>query len=292
MKIKHLIGIFGMLALAACDADIEPVKQSLVPPKDQNPAQWAVYMKVLGEYKQSEHYMIYAHFDNASEKVVSEKNCLRSLPDSLDIVALKNPLSQFDREDLTGLHEKSTRVLLTVDCSDPATAVAKVDEALASIAADGLDGIVISYTGTIGDDAKAVEAAIAGKLGALTGKTIVFEGNPSFIAESNRTHYDLFVFDVTEVSTLFAMLDDIDYLVNRFGIEPSKLLLATSFSSAILDESLKEQAAIPVVARCVMTCGPLAGLALSGVNDDYYSPTVNYPQTKAAINLLNPAYTE
>lgn len=281
-----------MLALAACDADIEPVEQSLVPPKDQNPAQWAAYMKVLGEYKQSEHYMIYAHFDNAPEKVVSEKNCLRSLPDSLDIVALKNPLSQFDREDIAGLHEKSTRILLTADCSDPATAVAKVDEALASIAADGLDGIVISYTGTIGDDAKAVEAAIAGKLGALTGKTIVFEGNPSFIAESNRAHYDLFVFDVTEVPTLFAMLDDIDYLVNRFGIEPSKLLLATSFSAAILDESLKEQAAIPVVARCVMTCGPLAGLALSGVNDDYYSPTVNYPQTKAAINLLNPAYTE
>lgn len=281
-----------MLVLTACNADIEPIEQALVPPQDQNPAQWAAYMKTLEAYKQSEHYMIYAHFDNAAEKVVSEKNCLRSLPDSLDIVALKNPLSEFDREDLAGLHEKSTRVLLTVDCSDPATAVAKVNEALVSIAAEGLDGIVISFAGAIDDEAKAVEAAIAGKLGTLTGKTIVFEGNLSFIAEPNREQYDFFIFDVSGIPTLFDMLDDIDYLVNRFGIDPSKLLLATSFSTNILDESLKEQRAIPAVARCIMTCGPLAGLALFGVNDDYYSPTVNYSQTKAAIHLLNPAYTE
>ena len=281
-----------MLALAACNADIEPVEQSLVPPKDQNPAQWAEYMRALGAYKQSEHYMIYAHFDNAPEKVVSEKNCLRSLPDSLDIVALKNPLSKFDRQDLAGLHEKSTRVLLTADCSDSATAVTKVDEALAAIAADGLDGIVISFTGTVTDAAKAAEAAIAEKFGALAGKTIVFEGNPAFIAESNREHYDLFVVDVREVPTLFALPSDIDYLVNRFGIEARKLVLATTFAATMLDESLKEQAAIPVVGRCVMTGGPLAGMGLYNVNDDYYSPTVNYPQTKAAINLLNPAYTE
>lgn len=281
-----------MLALAACNADIEPVEQSLVPPKDQNPAQWAEYMRALGAYKQSEHYMIYAHFDNAPEKVVSEKNCLRSLPDSLDIVALKNPLSKFDRQDLAGLHEKSTRVLLTADCSVPAVAVAKVDEALASIAADGLDGIVVSFTGAVTDEAKAAEAAIAGKLGALNGKTVVFEGNPAFVAESNRGRYDLFVFNVTEVPTLYALQDDIEYLVTRFGIEASKLVLATSFSATMLDESLIEQAAIPVVGRCVMACGPLAGMGLYGVNDDYYSPTVNYPQTKAAIHLLNPAYTE
>lgn len=281
-----------MLALAACNADIEPVGQSLVPPEDQNPAQWAEYMDVLRNYKQSDHYTIYVHFDNAPEQVVSEKNCLRSLPDSLDIVALKNPLSQFDREDLAALHEKSTRVLLTADCSDPATAVGKFDEALAAIAADGLDGIAIRFTGAVTDAAKAAGAAIAAKFGALDGKTIVFEGNPSFIGSADRARYDLFVVDVVSGTSLFSLQSEIEYLVDRFGIEASKLLLATSFSATMLDESLKETAAIPVVARCVMAWGPLAGLGLSGVNDDYYSSTVNYPQTKAAINLLNPAYTE
>lgn len=281
-----------MLLLAACNADIEPVEQLLVPPKDQYPAQWAEYMRVLGEYKRSEHYMIYAHFDNAPEKVVSEKNCLRSLPDSLDIVALKNPLSQFDREDLAGLHEKSTRVLLTIDCSEPETAVAKVDEALAAIAADGLDGIAIRFTGAVTDAAKAVGTTIAGKLDALNNKTVVFEGNPSFIGETDKDRYDFIVVDVTAAASLFALQSEIDYLINRHGISASKLLLATTFSATMLDESLKEQTAIPAVARCVMTCGPLAGMGLYGVNDDYYSPTVNYPQTKAAIHLLNPAYTE
>lgn len=281
-----------MLALAACNADIEPVGQSMVPPKEQNPAQWAEYMKVLQAYKRSEHYTIYARFDNAAEKVVSEKNCLRSLPDSLDIVALENPLSQFDREDLAELQEKSTRVLLTVDCSDPAAAAANVDGALAAIAADGLDGIAIRFTGAVTDAAKAAGTAVAAKLGTLNGKTVVFEGNPSFIGDADRERYDFVVADVTAVSSLFALQHEIDFLVNRLGIENTKLLLGTSFSATILDESLEEQAAMPAAARCVMTCGPLAGLALSGVNDDYYSPTVNYPQTKAAIHLLNPAYTE
>lgn len=281
-----------MLALAACNADIEPIEQSLVSPKDQNPAQWAEYMRVLRNYKQSDHYTIYVHFDNAPEKVVSEKNCLRSLPDSLDIVALKNPLSQFDREDLAGLQEKSTRVLLTVDCSDPATAAGKVDEALAAIAADGLDGIAIRFTGAVTDAVKVVGTTIAGKLGALNDKTVVFEGNPSFIGDADKDRYDFIVVDATTAASLFALQSEIDYLISRHGIGVSKLLLATSFSATMLDESLKEQAAIPAVARCVMTCGPLAGMGLYDVNDDYYSPTVNYPQTKTAINLLNPAYTE
>ena len=291
MKLNLLIGIFGVLALTACDADIEPVDQQLVMPEEQNPAQWEQYITALKAYKSGEHYTIYARFDNAPEKITSEKNCLRSMPDSLDFVALTNPLSKYDREDLPGVQAKSTKVLLVVDCSDPTTAVQKVDDAITSVSVDGLDGIVISYSGPVSDAARTAETTIAAKLNAW-GKTAVFEGNTAFVASENRDKYARYILDVTSLETVFSLRSEVDYAVNRLGIPIEKLLLATSPSATIADESLTYQSAIAEVARCVMAYGPMGGLAIYDISDDYYSASINYPLTKAAINLLNPAYTE
>ena len=65
----------------------EPVDVNINSPKDQNPELWASYMQVLNTYKQSKHYIAYTRFDNSPEKPVNEGSFLRSLPDSLDIVA-------------------------------------------------------------------------------------------------------------------------------------------------------------------------------------------------------------
>ena len=289
MKLKQLIGIFGALALAACDADIEPIDQRFVGPDGQDPAAYAAYMDALRSYKQSNHYVVCARFDNAPEKVTSEKESLRSMPDSLDIVMLANPLSKFDREDLPGVQRKSTKVLLMADCSDAATAVRTVDEALAAVAADGLDGLVISYPGAVTDAARTAETDIAQKLAVLSGKTFVFNGNVAFVAAANRDLYAYYLLDATAAENVFVLQSSIDYLTGYLGIPAAKVVPAVTVSGTINDAQSQPQAATDEVARTVIKSA-LGGLALSGIAGDYYDVTTIYPRVKAAIELLNPAH--
>lgn len=289
MKLKQLIGIFGALVLAACDTDIEPIDQRFVGPDGQDPASYGAYMDALRSYKQSAHYVVCARFDNNPAKVTSEKECLRSMPDSLDIVMLANPLSAFDREDLPGVQRKSTKVLLTADCSDPATAVQTVDKALASVAADGLDGVVISYLGAVTDATRTAEAAIAQKLAALSGKTFVFNGNAAFVAAANRDRYAYYLLDATTTENVYILQSDIDYLTGYLGIPAAKVIPAVTVSEMINDAQSQPQSATSEVAKTVMKSA-LGGLALSGISSDYYDVTTIYPRVKAAIELLNPAH--
>ena len=90
--IYSLLFLTAFLLPVACDDWNEPeiVDIDINSAKEQNPELWARYMQALRTYKQSEHYLSYAHFDNSPEKSLNEGSYLRSLPDSLDIVTLGN----------------------------------------------------------------------------------------------------------------------------------------------------------------------------------------------------------
>ena len=295
MKLKQLIRICGMLlaaGMAACDTDMEPVGQRIEKPAEQDPAAWAAYMEALAAYKAADHYTVYARFDNNIGEVISEKNSLRSMPDSLDIVALVNPLSDYDREDLQVVWEKSTKVLLTADCSDPATAVEAVDKALAAIDVDGLDGIVLRYAEVVTHESETAAAAIAAKLDGIGDRMLVFEGNASFAALVGKERFTWFVLDVSAAETVFSLRSEVDFTVDYLGIPARKILPATTPSATIADALLEEVPALAEVARCVMAYGPLGGIAVHDVATDYYDALTIYPRTKEAIHILNPAYTE
>ena len=101
----------------ACDTDIEPIDQQIIKPDQQDPAQCAAYLAALKAYKASEHYIVYASLANAPAVPGSEKAFLRSLPDSLDIVALETAgnLTEYDIEDIPQAQAKCTKILYTVD---------------------------------------------------------------------------------------------------------------------------------------------------------------------------------
>ncbi len=278
-----------MLVLAACDADIEPIDQQLRTPDTWNPAEWAAYAEGLRAYKAGDHYVTYACFDNAPERIESEKNCLRSLPDSLDAVILRNPLSDFDREDIPELHKRSTKVLATAECSDPATALQRLDATLQEIASSDLDGVVIRYSGAVTAEASAIEPTVAQRLGTLTGKMLVFEGNASFIAAENRELYDLYLLDATSASDIFTVENAMDYLTGYYGIEAGRVLPLVSLTGTLADERGASQPAPTKVSETVQS-HRLAGMAFEGVSSDYYSLTGNYSRLRAAIDLLNPAH--
>lgn len=278
-----------MLVLAACDAGIEPIDQEVRTLDAWNAAEWAAYAEGLRAYKAGDHYVTYACFDNAPERIESEKNCIRSLPDSLDAVILRNPLSDFDREDIPELHKRSTRVLATAECSDPATALQRLDATLQEIASSDLDGVVIRYSGAVTAEASAIEPAVAQRLGTLSGKMLVFEGNASFIAAENRGLYDLYLLDATSAGDIFTVENAVDYLTGYYGIEAGRVLPLVSLTGTLVDERGTSQPAPTKVSETIQS-RRLAGMAFDGVSADYYSLTGNYSRLRAAIDLLNPAH--
>ena len=234
MKLIRLTGILGVLALAACDAGIEPIDQRIRTLDEWDTAEWAAYAEGLRAYKAGDHYVTCVCFDNAPERIESEKNCIRSLPDSLD-------------------------------------------------------GLAIRYSGAVTAAASSVEAEVARRLGALTDKTLVFEGNASFIAAANRGLYDLYLLDATSASDIFAVENAVDYLAGYYGIEPDRILPLVPLTGTIADESGISQPATDKLFEMVQSRS-LCGLAFGEVSGDYYSQTGNYPQLRAAIDLLNPAH--
>ena len=171
---------------------MEAVDNNVKKPWEQDPALWAEYTAALRDYKKSEHFIVYARLHNSPEPAASEKDFMRCLPDSLDIVALTNAdnFSRYDAEDMAVMREKGTKVLWQVDYAgraaefaDAAKLGAWLDRVVSSVAANGMDGYSFTGIPNAGDPA-AVQAAalIVSKLSADESKLLVFEGNPLFVA--------------------------------------------------------------------------------------------------------------
>lgn len=279
---KYIPFLLTALLLASC-TEVETIDRTTLKPQQQNPELHARYLAALCDYKQSEHFLTYARMDNAPEVSTSPRDYLHAMPDSLDMIALRRPLSRFDLQDLPAVQAKGTKILLRADCSKAATAAQAVEDALAQIAAHGLDGLAI-YGGSTAPDAALIDKAFR------AGTFLVFEGDPALVPPESREKIDLYVRDVTGVNNVFTLQTEVDYILERAGIPAAKLLLATTPDSRMDDAALHAQEALPLVARAVMTYGPLAGIAVYDIGKDYYDPSTNYRRTKQAIALLNPAY--
>ena len=254
--IYSLLFLTAFLLPVACDDWNEPeiVDIDINSAKEQNPELWARYMQALRTYKQSEHYLSYAHFDNSPEKSLNEGSYLRSLPDSLDIVTLGNShqISDYDREDIPLLQEKSIRVLYLIDYVAHASSLTDItalnswlDKEIATSAELNLDGFAFTglplYNGTDAELASYKEKSrlIVSKLSTATGQ--------------------------------------------------DKLLLSVQMGGQVIDETGVKQEAVTLITDRVVTLGPLGGLGIYAIGNDYYSPTRNYEITRTAIQLMNPS---
>ena len=273
MKRNKLIGLLSLCLLAATFAscedwnETEAVKQKVERPEDQNPELWAEYTAALRDYKQSEHFIVYARLFNSPQPGTSEKDFMRCLPDSLDIVSLTNAdnFSKYDAEDMPAMREKGTKVLYQVDyagrsgeLTDETKLGAYLDKVIAAVEKNGLDGYSFTGIPNAGDAATATAAAlIVERLSAAKteGQLLVFEGNPLFLTE--------------------------DAL--------SKVLLAAAAGAPLYDENVEEHAAITEMAERVVSLGPLAGLGTYDIYNDYYDLDMNYKLVRNAIQTLNPS---
>lgn len=284
----------------------ESVNLDINSAKDQNPELWARYMQILHTYKQSKHYITYARFDNSTDQPVNEGNYLRSLPDSLDIVTLSNPdrISEYDREDILLLQEKSTRVLYLVDYATQAANLPDVtalgvwlDKAITTANELNLDGFAFTgiplYGGTDAELAAHKEKSqlIVSKLSAAAGqdKLLVLEGNPAFVDDADFEKVDYIVLNTADLTNVTDLKLQVAGVLANDKLPNGKLLLAARIGDQITDETSVKQDAVILITDRVASLGPLGGLGIYAIGKDYYSPEMNYEITRTAIQLMNPS---
>ncbi|WP_418983644.1 glycoside hydrolase family 18 [Alistipes sp.] len=298
-SLKYLIlALFLPVAccFTACDTDIEAIDQAILTPDEQDPEQYEAYCKALRDYKSSEHYVVLASLDNAPQVPGSEKVFLRSLPDSLDIVTLANAdnLSAYDIEDIPQAQRKGTKILYAIDYNarsatmDAAAFGKYLDQVAEKVAAYGFDGITVTYDGPMTADAKDAAAAVVGKFAGRS-LLLVWEGNPLFIPKADHDKFAYCILNTLEIGNTFNLRSQIDYAVNFAGVPMAKLIVSADPTGRLTDDALQFQPSVLETAKSVITMGPLAGLGVYHVGEDYFDAYINYRQTKQAIGLLNPA---
>lgn len=324
MKNRILQKITSALALAtcmlaACDDWTEPQNVDYISstPSGENPELYARYTASLRAYKASPHVFVFARMENATAGATTEKDYLRSLPDSLDVVALMGAdhFSGYEREDMPQVQqEKGTKVLYGIDLTERKSEfegqgdlaglmAAYLDGVVKKVAEEGFDGISVVYEGDLGtgsnEEANAQVAVLQQLLlqkltpaagpKAKNGKLLVFEGDPIFIPQSGREDFDYYVINTTDAKDIYAVKLKAEYANEYAGVELEKIIISAMPSGKMTDKDNKEVLAVPYMASLVPQAGPAAGLSIINIGADYYNASKNYPLTNGAIQLLNPS---
>lgn len=302
MKLKIIISTaLCSLLLASCSdwTEMESIGIDVQHPWDQNPELWEDYKTSLRAYKQTEHFLVYARLENSPERPSNEKNFMRSLPDSLDIVSLTNAdnFSQHDADDMDWMRSVGTKVLYQIDfesrrteLSDAAKLGTYLDNAISSVRENGLDGW--SFTGGVrlGDALNSeLISLIVSKLSFAKqdGQLLVFEGDPASVSSEDRQKVDLFVLDTEDMDYVYDVHMAVIAAVSTMDIPEEKILLAASMERSIADETLTENDAVEEMTDRVVSFGPLRGIAVYDLGVDYYSYDGNYIRTRRVIQTLN-----
>lgn len=304
MKMKtitFLILLVASISSTACSdwTNTEAVENKVIRPWEDGGDLWENYTAALRAYKQREHFLVIAHFDNAPAIATGEKDFMRGLPDSLDMVILTNAdnFSRYDAEDMATMREKGTKVLYQIDYagrmeefSDAAKLGTYLDKVIASVRENGMDGY--SFTGIPyeGDVARTEAAALlVQKLSADEQKTLIFEGDPTFVTEADRAKVDYFVLNTENTENVTDVKMQVSRALGYLTIPASKLLLAADVSALIMNEDKVEQNAVTELTARVVSLGPLCGIAVHNTKKNYYSAERNYPLVCEAIQMLNPS---
>lgn len=279
MKMKRIIGILSGLCLLctvfSCSewTETEVMDQKVIRPDGQDPAGWSEYVSDVTAYKRSEHLLTYACLLNAPEVSTSERDFLRSLPDSLDIVSLQRTPSSGDLEDLPRMHELGTRVLCPLLPGDDAATVGNQARKL------GFDGVALqAWSGSFAD--LGATLAALGEVGML-----VYEGDPSLADPTCFDAFDLVVLP----SAMLVYQADIELLRDealRAGIPADRLLLSAVPGGSWRDFRSTKTDALTLGLRLSLPAG-LPGFALYDIGQDYYHASgVNYQVTRTFITRL------
>lgn len=316
IKLKFIV-LFLLCAvcLPSCEKWNTPqgIDLTLQDPEGQDPALYEQYMQALRAYKQTTHPLVFGMLENAPQVSISEKDFMRGLPDSLDLVVLcrADKLSAFDIEDMPLMKRKGTKVLYYIDLADfqaalsssgelPQELTARLDKAISDLRSYDFDGFTLAANIDMsGTDAELEAlrrhaATITGRLragmGTGTGKVLLFEGNPLFFHEAERVQYDYFVLKTDDLKHIEQVESLIRYAHEYASVPLSKLFITATPLGTILAYDNAVSSTLNEMVRMVFAAGSLAGVGVYQIGEDYYDPKMNYLRTKEAIQTLNPSH--
>ncbi len=274
------------MTAAACSewTKVESVGIRETMPWDAAPQEWADYQARVRSYKSRSHTLSYIRFANSPSGVQNEKGSLRSLPDSLDIVSLTNGVnfSEYDSEDMARMRAVAIRVICQADLASAEDVTATLDATVAAVDRHGLDGY--SFTASSREDASAAVARLSSAKS--DSRILVFEGNPSLIAEDDIAKIDLFVLATETLENPYSLRNAVTDALEA-GVPREKMLLAASLKGVYYSSDNTELPVLEAMADNVVTYGPMAGLAVYDVESDYYHYEGNWSSLRAVIRRLN-----
>lgn len=110
--------MFAAVALTAASCskwtEQEPVGFKYLTLEEKNPALYESYLQGVREYRETEHQVLIARFDNKGAKPVSVADHITALPDSVDYIVLNNPEAIGDAlmEEIDAVREKKAQKVL------------------------------------------------------------------------------------------------------------------------------------------------------------------------------------
>ena len=177
--VSYFFGLLLITSFASCDdwTDIESSDIEQTHVSKTNPGLYAEYLENLRAYKKNEHKLVYVTFDNSEKKPFTKAQHISTIPDSVDVVALKFPrdLASWEFQEMDNVrNNKGTKFIFTIDFEAMKVAygkkVAKLEEEkkegdasvittfasymtkqiredILSLTKYGYDGICFSYNG-------------------------------------------------------------------------------------------------------------------------------------------------
>ena len=287
-----LLTTFLSVATISCDdwTEMEIHDSQVNGFKEQNPQEYAAYTQNLRAYKATKHAVVYARLDNAPEGSTGEKDFLRALPDSIDIVTMRNAdrLSEYDREDMKLVREDyGTKVLYYIDCTAKDKLNTSITSAVEAVRTGTFDGIAL------GSEGSAVDVSALKPLLDALGQTpclLVFEGTPSLLPEAQRSLFNYFVLDISGASDEYDIETSVFYATGYGKAAPDRLLLAVTPDGTLTDYNGVTRNAIAGAAYSALNMETLlGGIAIYNISADYYDTDIIYKQTRGGIQFLNPA---
>ena len=118
-----MMAVLAVPALSSCSdwTDTESLEFDYVLPSEQDPDAYNAYLGLLREYKQSQHKIMIAKFDNSGDLVSGQSDRLAALPDSIDYVVLQEAdnLKSLLVQDMNDIRQqKGTRTLYAISYAD------------------------------------------------------------------------------------------------------------------------------------------------------------------------------
>lgn len=323
-----MLAAFSVLALSACSDWTDTESINLVEPgiDQQDPGQYAKYLKNLQAYKNSDHKIVYGWFDNSEKVPFSRSQHMSDAPDSLDVIIVTAPeLAEFELGDIATVHAKGTKVYYGIsydnilkehtdkvkEGTETGTFSAYLSAELSRLIAleSPFDGIVAEYRGSNPiymseadrAEAKANQDAFFGVISnwksANAGKKLVFQGYPANLIGqsvlSSCEHIILITNDVSDAAQLG--IEALQALMAEGVPSDRFVVLASTVSLDTMDKTTGfygVKRALSEAAYWVTTASTdftRAGLAVENMQNDYYNATNNYQYVREAINIMNPA---